>query len=557
MAETEKKPLPDAEYQELKEAWEMRHKVPEQYRAKYEQALKDIHAAYVEQYDAPAEKSIKGLDEIVDTALEVIDYGAGIVRTGAAEAGQRLAGRSDVVNSQDWKDAFNPADEKPAPTMNEFFKRGGVPEGPSLSQGPLAPFFAEPGKEDTPWYRPVKGGKLDWTARGTAAGLLDMAASPSGIRKALRGEARREAALKGMKSHEVAAFLKAEADRQAAKGSLRKIMEGVVPGVLDPAGELAEHLGKGYYRSAFREADQNAAIHGGKYAERPSDVLMRHGVAGTADSVAKQARELRALLARQNAKIVEHADQKMPIVRVDTQELLDPAVKHLVKEADQMGRTAGAQGAAVQLYDELAPHMDKSTLGLPEVDRLVNTYQTKARSQGAYDKSPLKMSRAQKAGENTVKSEVLGSTYQKIAESGRKQLEGALDDIERGAGGELYRNNREIGALIGAEPFLDDAARFNAWRMGREMGIPGMVGAMIAGLPAYVLESPKLLAGAAAVGGLGNLTAAKTGLGLLGAKHGRKLTNVPRALLIEDRGEEMRYTPWQLMGNEMNLWKRD
>lgn len=576
-----KQPFPDKDYQELVDAWNFRSQVPQEYRSKYEDALKQIHAQYVEKYDEPIDPSARPTDQLGHAIMRGLDYGAGMVRTPLMAAAAKLAGRGDIVKHED----FDDAKVGKAPPTIEYLKRAGVPPGPSAHDVLPAWFYADPNDQTHPWYQPEKGGTFDPTARGFAGLVGDVGLSPNaitgGAKKVAKG-AGLTPDLEAMTAPQVEAALKAQAAEAARRAGPLDAAKHVVATIMDP-GSAVEKLGKKYYKSAFSEADD--AIRsgkGGKVAAPLSDTLHDYNVWGTARGVADQARDLSGNIAGDIRKELATQDKLFPTQRVSKQAVRQGSRDYLSEMEGLPGSAAEAAMARAKLADKFAPFKGQRTFSMSEANDIKGNFQDLARAQRAYENSPVKPGRAINAGDNAMKSGVLGDAYSEVAKGARKELEDALDTIEPGQGGRMKLRNRELGSMAEGAPYLQDAAKKSAWDLMKEMGPASIVTGAAGTLPAYVLDSPNLARNAAlgaVAGGLSASTVGRTGAGLAMSKgpaallprgwtrelgkaatgySGSDFVNRIRAMLEESTGESRRApSPWQLMGQEMDLNKKE
>lgn len=80
----------------------------------------------------------------------------------------------DAASMQDFGNGLNPTNLKTFPNADTMYERVGVPKGAKMSD--YVPGYGEQGK--SPWYRPEKGGMLDFSVRGAGGLATDIATDP-------------------------------------------------------------------------------------------------------------------------------------------------------------------------------------------------------------------------------------------------------------------------------------------------------------------------------------------------------------------------------------------
>lgn len=195
-----------------------------------------------------------------------LDYLGGAVRTGVAN----LAG---VSKPGETLDALNPLSKNTAPSSSEIMKRLGVPDGAKLSDY-LGAIYADPANKGNAFWRPVKGGMLDPSVRGTIGTGLDIASDPltyltlggTGAEKALAQEAA-TAAERGNLNRTMSDTL----------NSALTSMKSRANPITRPVSNTMDYLGSKMYRSGLAPLDQEATAMGkGMISPR----LMNEGATG-------------------------------------------------------------------------------------------------------------------------------------------------------------------------------------------------------------------------------------------------------------------------------------
>lgn len=550
-----KEPLDRESFEELNQAWADSEQLPEADRAEFRNFLQAKRAEYLQHYDAPLDA--KGpLDHVAATALGALDYGSGLVRTPSMAAAATLAGRPELVTAQDWKDAINPLDERPAPAVGEYLHRAGVPEGTTLLPEAVRSMYAEPGSSH-PWYQPEKGGMLDPTLRGAVGLVGDTALSPAGVSAAvegvqgLRGMTRAQQLAK-MRAPEVVAALKAEAAKEAAKTPGRAMAEGAARLALDPAGEALEKGGDAVYRTVFKKADEMAAKGG---QQRTSDVLLKNGVWGTDGMIEKQADQIRKKLSGEVSDTMNRVGQENPTLVASRADIRRPVNEMLFQKQSEPGTGKAATSALNKLAEEFqgAYGKTKRTFDLGELDTIKKNYQQKTRIAGGYNPQGALPSRPTRAVDNAIEAKVLTDANSMTANKARRAGEDLLDKAEPGLGGQTYLKNADIASLMAGDNALERNAGRSLIDSAKDSATAALVGGGLGVVPAYIMQNPKLAALMAAAGVGANSTIARTGLGLAAKKYGRTAANVGRASLLENYGEGVRApSPWSLLNEAMD-----
>lgn len=206
----------------------------------------------------------------LEHGIKGLDYMGGAVRTAAANA-------LGVSKPGETLDALNPLSKNVAPSSSELMRRLGVPEGAKLSD--YLHIFADPHDQGNAWYRPVKGGMLDPSIRGTIGTGLDIASDPltylsmgtTGAEKALAKEAV-EATTRGNLNRTMS-------DRLA---SVVEAMKSRANPVVRPASNAMDYVGGRMYRDAMMPLDKEM-VEAGKPLLSPR--LMDEGATGGWQSI--------------------------------------------------------------------------------------------------------------------------------------------------------------------------------------------------------------------------------------------------------------------------------
>ncbi len=179
---------------------------------------------------------------------QMADYGAGVVRTGLASSAGLVTGKGllpgtqPVVSEQDVSDALHGH----APSSEEYYKRLGVPEGPSLKGVPI-----------------IGAALPNINARDALGFATDVVTDP-----------------------------------------LTHGMKGVK--ALSPLSEGAESVGKSAYKSGFKKIDEKLLEKG----KAPlSDMMLEKGVTGSTKEIGEAAKDVATKATAERAQLYDKADK--------------------------------------------------------------------------------------------------------------------------------------------------------------------------------------------------------------------------------------------------------
>jgi hypothetical protein len=551
--------LPFDKAEEIKRAWEKRLTLPPDERAEYEDALKRAYARVMQEYDPPTDELISE-KKLAGAVLDAIDYGAGVLRTPVVHGIQLTTekGRKDLRQNmaQDWKDALIPFEGRPAPGVGTGRHRAGYGDGPPLST--FLP-YAEPGS-DHHWARPERGGLFDFTPGGSFDFMADAAISPAALAGVVRGTAKRLGAKAA--AEKTAGTLRREARdallrRQNPTGADKIARAGQI--VADPLGEAAHALGAPLHKSALPSGIDDAAdalIANNVPAIRPSELLLEEEIAGSPARVAQQAAARQADLAQSATGMERGFVAQRPGVDVPLRDVKKKAMDRLRRN---MGIPRRAEVAG-DVVDEMKGHFKVyKDAGIKRVNpvqlgELSRSMQEGAAELQAYKLGPNRPRRGKNAARNAEETKQLGAAYADVGQRARREVEDLFDDPvvgAPGAGGDYWRNNQKLGALISANPYLTDwATKGRRW-----LGDAGAGAAMmgLSGLGYMTQQNPWAMGALAAGGLVAGSRRLRSNLGSFLHHNGRGAASAARAGLVEKYDPFYREpSPWTLMKQEMD-----
>ncbi len=544
--------LPNEDMAELQQAWvdsDDPTKVPAEKREAFRQALREVHAELMAEMDPPADNTML-IDKLGKLGLETMDYGFGNLRTAGMSAAALLAGRPELIQAQDFKDAANPFDGRVAPSAGEWLNRAGVPEGGSLSDIPGADgsVFTASG-EGWPLQ---KHGPLDITARGALGFTADAGLSTKGVQAVWEGG--KKAFGKGTvktaskrTAPQINAAIQASKEAELAMTPLQRAMKAIGKYAIDPAGQALSEGGEAVYRSVFKQADDMAVKAG---QPRVSSVMLRNNAVGTTKQLEQQAEAIRRKLGKEVSAMSDEVHAAAPETLVGQRyDVRAPVTEHL----NELRNKPGMQEAADKASAKISKHFNdaygnKTEFSLPELDDIKKLYQERTRTLKGYEGQ---------AASNSVNPErVLGAKVEaeasrRTAQRARRASEDLLDEYQPGMGGQMFLKNRDQASLIAGAPGLKKEASKGFDTILRDSA-PSLAISAATAIPTAIMGNPKLAAALAAMGILSNSAAVRTGAGLLAAKQGKNIANLTRAKLIEDHAEGARKrSPWHLLTEEM------
>jgi hypothetical protein len=337
--------------------------------------------------------------KLLEPVAQVADWTGGMVRTGVGEAAGAVTG-SDVVRDGDWMQAL----QGKAIDTNTIMDRAGVPQGGQLSD--LIPgMYSESGDG---LLTLQKGGMLDPSPRGVAGFVGDVALDPL-------------------------TYLTAGGSTLAKTGKAGAAAEKV----LKPASNLMEAGGKSMYKSGLTRIDQEAM----KYGKDPvSDVLLKHDIAGSANTIYNKMRELSENLVGQQKGLLSQADEAGKTVDMtQSMRLADEEIANM-----RLSRDPRKQAAAATLQDEVASYKT--------LDSLPPGAEGPIMPVGVQQANDFKTSLYQSIPQGDWAETLSGLDPQLIkgrkaqARGLKESVEGAVDGIGKGA--EIRQINDELGRLL-------------------------------------------------------------------------------------------------------------
>lgn len=352
-----------------------------------------------------------------------VDYAFGPTRTAIGLPATAIA---DLVQKVRGKPAnsFQPQEDVKrtlmgdAPTLNEYATRMGVPPGPSVSDV----------TDSVP-----KGSAMDFTTRGTMAGVGDMLLPGiAGKAEAAKALGMTAASLRKTKFAEEAAKIKMAASplwRKALdtiSGTGTRLGEGTL------LGKGAEDLGAGIHASGMNKI---APPEPGLPNNYPA-VALREGIYGSPETINAQNKLLQAKLgdkigaAEKEARGVETLINRRALTNDIWNEAHDLHINGTTPELKEAGNKFK------QVLDDWTGRGGTATLD--EVIRLKREHMARADKAGQYAADP---NYAHSAG-----------LSKKLAAAARKEVENALDKVNENLGGEYRLNNSDYGAVGEAIP---------------------------------------------------------------------------------------------------------
>lgn len=412
-----------------------------------EAAKSIVHEVIVDlmqDYDAPIDP--KGpLDYGVEAATRAMDFGSGLVRTGALaqpsyyarllkdmathgmsmDTLRKFAEKSGKEHTTPFHDMVR-AVQGGAPDTDEHLARQGIPEGRYSELLPEA--FSKDGEGMTL----QRGGWADRTARGTVGMLGDIALSATPLAK--EGGA-------------LETLLGKSRGANAARA------------VMDPSTVAFELAGKKYYGSAFGDEAGPAAAEIA-YREGVKAPLTRKGLIAKLDEMIEGRRRIRSEIA---ARADEDTRKAMGIKYPKQPPLIDRADYYVpgVDEIEQARGTAGKSGAADHVsveFDQNTPR-DRRFVGVEQAVEDQRGLQERARAAGRFD--PPGSSGGASSGELAARQKIRKQAYGRASQAAADEAEKTLDLIRPGEGAEFRKHGREASTLITSAQ--DVGAPQSAW----------------------------------------------------------------------------------------------
>lgn len=502
-------------------------------RERYLGAVKRASAKVAELYDMPMEGE-GPLDKVAKVGLRAMNYGAGVVQAPILAGAEAVAGPPGK-----WKQVLENAVDPRTPnvTAGEVAQDVGIPPGPSLSD--VVPGYAPAGSPGM--WPPSKGGMLDPTARGAGAAAFDFAVSPGGY-KALMQFAPK--AGEKLSATELQAIEKAARESSIMAPTAASRAATALQVAADPLGEGVARGSRNLYNSAFRTADKLVTDEG----SRPiSDLMYRNNIWGTPYTISEKAQDLGSRLGQGVKTDLATAYQTNPNLTVPRDAIVARANQELEHSMGIAGQAGGAAEAGQRLEQEFADAY--GTRGKPgatedfnlnQLQDIKKSMQGKAAQQRAYENSPPNPSRGIFAGDSMAEAAQMGDAYKAAGNRARRAVENLADEAEPGLGGQIYRKNSDLSTLAEGQDILNKNAVQSLGTTWNKTWPASATTAMLGGGAAYGMgyHDPYAMALGAGVGAMASSTAARTGLGLLGAKSTPWGTNAIRVYL------EQKYNPW-------------
>lgn len=544
----------------------------------YDDFLKHKHAEYVAQSDAPLEDIGFG-KALGRGALKAIDYAPGIMRTAAGAAAALAHGRPDVIKGADFADALLPF-RKNAPPVAEWRHRLGYGEGPSLSDA-FPDYYTSKAQGSSDPFTMKKGGMLDPTAGGTFDLAADLALSPTagagpmrkavglmGLTDKVRNIPKIGGALMpltdaerfaGLSAKSVASTMADDATRAAATPTGQKIRATGGDFLMDPLGETLQRGGEALYRVPLKAADASAkklppAITLGKL---PSDYAQESGVWGSMGGMADQMDAEARATARAASNDVARVSAQYPEQQVGKRAARANYRGYLddIENGGEGVNAAEAQKVREAMSTFFSGLKGKRTIPLPQADQMRADFMARGRAMKGYDPNLDRSSKALMADKNATLAEVKGGALTRAGTGLNDEIHAALDEVEPGLGTQDMLAGRKTGSLMdGAKATrAADKPETDFRRYMFPMALGAAAGGVVGGPNG---RSPGAMAGAGAAGLLATPTV-QSGLGLLGARYGKGIGNLLRAIAEEQGGEAARQpSPWTLLNDDLqNLGK--
>lgn len=455
-----KKPiLPPESWQELLEIAQMTNAMPEgPQKEKAKRVLGKMHGALVEQYELPLEKTLDpSLAAKLKVGMDILDYPSGVVRAGVGEplvlAKQAVSG--EPVNLKQAKEnivrAVLPSGE-PAPDIKNYRERLGFGgEGPSLA--------------DIPGVDQVipKGGVLDITAGGAADLAGAIATDPAVLKQGVKG------AVKLLKSPgesaKTAVQLREELAAALEKSGGMEKVKNFLAGAGEVIADPREALGKLAYRMRFADADKATKAAGKKrfsdtYLENVKPSFTRGGLTseGVYDDVNQLVRDKEALISEVHAP--NQVNMAVPAPRQE--DVLSPlAADDVLMGSVTPGQSQAYRDAAKEIRDEFADVADYWPMGYPPeiLRRTARAFQQKAAEAGRYGRAAITVVKPKEQVKQLGDVKIYGDLAHQVGMRARDLEADSLDIINKGAGGQVWRNYRDMSSVLEGAPFIDRAFR--------------------------------------------------------------------------------------------------
>lgn len=392
---------------------------------------------------------------------KVLDAAGGVLTRPFAGAALGALKGKHVLDMGDVAQGLNPTNLKTAPNMDEYAKRAGIPPGAKLSD--VVGGYAEPGQGEH-WYSREKGGLLDPTLRGTGGFAADMALDPlnyaslgfSGLvkkaaaetlarsvgKEAATGLGSRVLSKVGSVAQKPVDWLTAPSEAAMSKlgdGTVSKVIQGVA----QAPSTLIGRAGKAIYNSGLIPIEHA----GEKFGKADvGDTLYKHGIWGTAPSIAEQSE-------RVGEKLKGQADT-------------------ILAKADAAGGTMNREEAFQKLFDEVQANVKDRRMSPEDGNALLEKFSGRF----APGKDPsLSLANQWKSdvGKEIPKSPFSASPYivNKVhpmeTDIGKSTYSGMRQAIENGADralstgvgtGELHGINDELGKILSTKNAMTQMA---------------------------------------------------------------------------------------------------
>lgn len=331
----------------------------------------------------------------LDKAVRVLDYAGGLVRGAGAGAIELATGREDLVDVEDVL-------KGQAPGAAEIAEKLGVPQGGRLSDV-LPGLYSETG-EGLPLE---KGGMLDITPRGAAGFAGDVALDPL-------------------------TYLSLGAVPAAKYGA--KLAKATTP-----ITQAAKKVGTPLYKSGLKAIDELVA----KYGKEPvSDVLMKYGVSGSAQDIAKQMDELGEKLLQERTGILTKATEKGGTASMS--KAMAPAESYIAQirasRDPSLQPIADALEEQIIKYKQLDPKITEASMGLTQgkpvtpleaTQMKTSLYQSMPKSAYAEAVTTTPGKKGQKLMAQGLKEETEGATMRTLGEQEAERLAQLNDELGR------------------------------------------------------------------------------------------------------------------------------
>ena len=330
-----------------------------------------------------------------------LDYAGGVTRAGVANVADAFV-PGEIATKEDLLNALkaNP------PSTEDYLKRAGVPEGYSLSDA-LSGMYSEAGDG----LKFKKGGALDPTVRGLSGFVGDTALDPLTY----------------------LSLGSSAAAKSGAKAATRADQ------LINPVSAALRGSGEKVYKSGLKRIDQETA----KFGKEPvSDVLMKYGITGSADTIYNKMDDLAGKLKSEADLIIKEAADKGATVSMrDAMKLAQDRVLAMRTTRDpKLAPVADSLDSELKKYFKLDP---SDSSGLFPTQKPVSVNDANIYKQSIYKDMPKNAYQEMLSG----KSPAYLAGEKDMARGLKEGVEASVDKAT-GRGSELTQLNDELGRLL-------------------------------------------------------------------------------------------------------------